>query len=69
MLFKVTDNLVVSSKIKDLLDYVEQFEDLFDDERSDMAKGRHEPSLETEREDYTEIKRVNTHGNIPSSRL
>ncbi|KAF5293090.1 hypothetical protein FQA39_LY13700 [Lamprigera yunnana] len=59
------NNLVVSSKIKDLLGYVEEFEELFDVKRSVITKGRHEPGLETEQEDAAEINRVNTHGNIP----
>ncbi|KAF5288098.1 hypothetical protein FQA39_LY15523 [Lamprigera yunnana] len=61
------DNLVGSSKIKDLLGYVEEFEEHFDDKRSAITKGRHKPGLETEPKDLTETKRVNTHGNIPSS--
>ncbi|KAF5283008.1 hypothetical protein FQA39_LY04879 [Lamprigera yunnana] len=52
------DNLVVSSKINDL-GYVEEFKELFDDKDSATTKGRHEPGLETEQEDPTEIKRVN----------
>ncbi|KAF5295300.1 hypothetical protein FQA39_LY13165 [Lamprigera yunnana] len=61
------DNLLVSSKIKDVLDYVEEFKELFDDERSAITIGRREPGLETEQADPTEIKQVNTLGNIPSS--
>ncbi|KAF5288639.1 hypothetical protein FQA39_LY15334 [Lamprigera yunnana] len=45
------DNLVVSIKIKDLLGYLEEFEELFDDKRTAITKSRHETSLETEQED------------------
>ncbi|KAF5287679.1 hypothetical protein FQA39_LY15779 [Lamprigera yunnana] len=61
------DNLLVSSKMKDLLGCVEEFEELFDDKRTVITKSRLQLGLETEQEDRTEIKRFNTHGNTPNS--